>query len=368
MSQTIDLLKNPQQLLLNQPPEDYGTSLSTTATRWPECHSVFSAVDGLVGTVLRDGRSFITSPNYSIIYEPPLGGDRNVYLRDNYRFGPDDPLQWPQPFIPSFSHIITIRLPVRKSTDPLCIMWWIPQYSDFVPDWSGLIVGLGRLDYVWLSHLKKPCVELLERQKRFTTRTEFVPVLSALLETHLHRLEHLLTNFGTVLQLTRAVQRLYLELLALIDYLDIYQPWMCGTTAPPIKPDHVMGAFVKNLTHCEALVCAGIRVWLIRPSTEVPNARIRSIVDVRPPDGLLPLTALEPKAIIFSGSATSQQKYQAIWDHLHNRVCYPNPFPLDRAAHDPHLPIEATSSTSTETRAKRKFNPCKSLPWWTHQY
>ncbi|KAF6758468.1 hypothetical protein DFP72DRAFT_1064603 [Ephemerocybe angulata] len=50
-----------------------------------------------VGAVLLEAEFFIASPNVDYIPEPPLGNNRDVYLRADLRYGHDDYLLWPQP-------------------------------------------------------------------------------------------------------------------------------------------------------------------------------------------------------------------------------------------------------------------------------
>lgn len=61
-------------------------------------------LDGLVGRVTSDGEHIITSPNCSMVLGPLLEGDRSLFLRVNLRYGEDDPLQWPQAYLPQYCH------------------------------------------------------------------------------------------------------------------------------------------------------------------------------------------------------------------------------------------------------------------------
>jgi hypothetical protein len=67
-------------------------------------------VDGRLGAVIDNGHYFLTTQNAKFIPHPPLGHCREVWLRADYRYAADDPLQWPQPYMsgndtlaPSFS-------------------------------------------------------------------------------------------------------------------------------------------------------------------------------------------------------------------------------------------------------------------------
>ena len=72
--------------------------------------------NGLVGAVICDGEYIVTSPNANTIFNPPLGGDCSLFLRTNLRFGDDDPLQWPQPWVPEYPHLPCISLVPRQTS------------------------------------------------------------------------------------------------------------------------------------------------------------------------------------------------------------------------------------------------------------
>ena len=59
---------------------------------------------GKVGAVIMDGEYFITSSNQTCIYTPPLGDQHQVRLCADSRYGDDDPVLWPQPYMPYHSH------------------------------------------------------------------------------------------------------------------------------------------------------------------------------------------------------------------------------------------------------------------------
>ncbi|TFK58897.1 hypothetical protein BDN72DRAFT_906326 [Pluteus cervinus] len=331
------LFKHPKLLLHKKPLEGH----------------VFGPFNGLVGTVISEGDSFITSPNYHGVYEPQLGGDRRVYLRENLRYGPDDPLQWPQPYIPHLGHYIAIRRPIKDPKDPLHIMWCIPEKSEFVTESTSLISGLGRVNSHFFASINSLCQDLLKRKTPFDNISTFVPSLSAHLSPHLHRLEHLLTDFKTMITHVRSVQHLYIELLALTNFLEFYQLRMDGSVTPPPGLAPVMGAFVTDALSCEMLLRAHIRVWFIRPYTDLDNARVRSLVALHLPVKL-PSRPYEPIRVIFTGSAKDPEKHRQIMQATLRTICHADPFSTVVAPIDPVLPPDAL----TEPPAKRvKLDP-----------
>ncbi|TFK61924.1 hypothetical protein BDN72DRAFT_903683 [Pluteus cervinus] len=321
------LLNKPRHLLHNKPDDLY----------------VCSAYDGQCGAVFEEGHYFITSPNFHIIYEPPIGSERKVYLRENYRYGPDDPLQWPQPFVPYHAHLSAIRLPVRDTNDPMWVMWWNPEPAHFVGE-DALISGLGRIDPDMFRLIKTSSDGLIERAEKSPSKGDsaFIPELLPLLKDYIYRVEHVTTTFDTAVANVRTLQRLFLELLALLDYLERFKPMMIGQTKPDDdKLALVMGSFVYDIQQAENLMRARIRVWLIRPFRELRNARIRRVVGLRTAESTIPVKPARDSTVIYTGPATDLNKYQVIHTHLRKTLRYPNPFANSPGRQDPNAPSGA---------------------------
>lgn len=70
---------------------------------------------------------------------------KEVYLRADVRYGPDDPTLWPQPWTAQFPHLGAIPRKRDDINDPLSIMWWDPTREDFESSDNGLVDGLGVL-------------------------------------------------------------------------------------------------------------------------------------------------------------------------------------------------------------------------------
>lgn len=76
--------------------------------------------------------TFVTSPNADVIFAPALGLNRQVRLRADWRYGDDDPMQWPQNYSQYHSHLSAIPALPTDSMSPLNIMWWTPSLRDMV--------------------------------------------------------------------------------------------------------------------------------------------------------------------------------------------------------------------------------------------
>jgi hypothetical protein len=318
-----------------------------------------SSADGLVGSVTLDGKWIITSPNSTVTFDPPIGGDRALYLRSNLRFGDDDPVQWPQPFTNEYPHLACIMLRPRKEDDPMKIMWWWPEYQHFRSN-DGTLLGVGRLDPMWFFPLQNLSLALLKRAHDSRTAVRPISQLCITLENLLHRLEFIPTNLRTVQLSVREAQRVFLEITAYLDYLEIFKSNMDGLSlSSHDRRDRIMGAFTHDLDVCDRLFRAGIPVWLVRPCCVLQSIRIRKVVPLRVAQGILPLglPPLPRHPSIYCGPAGSPNKFLAIAQHTCNFLKLPNPFVSIRAVLRADAPPPAEPS-NRELRRQR-YTPCQ---------
>ena len=164
------------------------------------CSIAVGPLDGLVGTLTADGRHIVTSPNAAVVYEPPLGADCKIFMRMNLRYGDDNPLQWPQPYMQEYQHIACILKWPSGGGEPNDIMWWTPQPSDFAHD-NQMISGIGKLKAGSLEQLRRPCVSLLEQAKRPQFQDKELPrLLAPIVANFLHQLQVLSMSFQMTMQ------------------------------------------------------------------------------------------------------------------------------------------------------------------------
>ena len=124
-------------------------------------------LDGRVAAVV--GTHVITTPNQNVIWDPHFG-TRNVHLRADFRYGVDDPLNWPQPYASDYPYLGAIRRKPREPNDSLAILWWQPLVSDFIPSSTSLVSGLGQLHRSKLDALSNMCRDLRIRLQPFSNR------------------------------------------------------------------------------------------------------------------------------------------------------------------------------------------------------
>ena len=314
--------------------------------------------DGMAGGVVKGGEWIITSPNSNIIPLPPLGGDRFVYLRENLRFGEDDPLQWPQPFIPQFPHLACIPRPIELPDNPRSILWLVPNGSYLDVEPHNMIRSIGCLHPTISGILLKAAEPIIAEAKRLDNHA----LAQELITDCYHFLLRLRDIPMTVrwMQLTfRELQRMLLELVTITDYKLKFKPKMHSPdVVPPAKAvtDRI-GAFTTNLSICEKFYCAGLPVWLIRPFRDLPSIRVQSEHPVLDWDGAFPS---EPATYpthhsIFCGLASDHRKYEAIRYHTLTYFCYPNAFGTIRVE-----PSNTPTLAGTQREVRRQtYSPCE---------
>ena len=325
------------------------------------CIEVLSQ-DGLVGAATRDGRYIITSPNVKIIYDPPFGGDRSLFLRSNFRFGDDDELQWPQAFVGDYGHLCCIKKPPPKG-DAMEVMWLLPQRADFLPD-GGVLCGVGKVHYRVLEDLHRWTDQVLE----WATSPKFsgIPLVMELLSTLrllLYHLEFISATFHATQVVVRETQRLSLELRALLDYEELFRPRMASAVSLYRVNADITGAFTNDLAICDTLFRAGIPVWLIRPYTVLASIRVKALARLQFADGTIPLDPPHGPSIpsIYVGSGTSLDKYIAIAHYVRQLLQFPDPFGSVRATPLANPPPSLAHHPSNEGSKTQRLTPCNAL-------
>lgn len=313
--------------------------------------------------MVNQGRHIVTSPNSKEIFYPPLGGDRRAFLRSDLRFGDDDPVQWPQPFLREAPHLGCIPKQPQEET-PISIMWWTPTTHDFEVEYHGVIRGIGRLNSSQFWKLKSPSLELITRasQPKFTNASPLPNSLITTLQDVLYRLQHVSTSFRKTQLGVRAAQRAFLELVACIDFLEIYKPLIEGqtSTSPPNTTARI-GAFTNDASVAFSFHRAKIPLWFIRPYTALVSTRIDKVVRAQRALGLVELEAATRPSYppTHAGSLATMEMYHAIVNQILAYLRYPDPFGSVRAGTKISAPLPTPGPSKKETRFKR-FTPCKS--------
>jgi hypothetical protein len=208
-------------------------------------------------------------------------------------------------------------------------MWYIPTHRNFVAD-SQVFSSVGKLQHLLFRDLQLLSLLLIEWVHASKFKEEIlVSQLTNVLRHLLHRLEFISTGFYTMCLGVREMQRIYLELTGLLNYMEHYRlrSTLLGTI------NNIIGAFTHDPLVCKHFYKASIPVWFIRPYSALTSIRIRALVPVTKPVGVLPL---EPSShpiypTIYRGQGDVLEKYIALGRNILGYLKYPNPFGFLRA-------------------------------------
>ena len=311
---------------------------------------------------------YISSPNYDAIFSPP-GPACNVYARSDGRYGPDDHTQWPQPFSSKYPYLCCI--PKRGNGQEHSVIWRDLARDDFVrSNRDGMVIGLGKWSEHWLQQMGTSCGWLFNEVARLRSANGLLdkhPLLPSLLihlERAINRLRAVTMSYREAVMSLRLMQRLWLELHALMDYVHVYLPLMEGRVPPTSQVAPVIGCFVHQAHVAEQLFVAGIPYWLIREVQTFDRENILKLDVVIPPEHLLQLDEFSSYTrCIFQGDS-NDNRYRAIYNHSLRYLCWANPFssgqpkgitPFESA------PLSGPSRQVTGRSHTKSAQPCKSV-------
>lgn len=279
-----------------------------------------TAYTARVGATWLKNTQYITSPNASEI-PAPVCDHRDVCPRMDGRLGEDDFTQWPQIYHAYYAHLAAIpRRP--QPEDPMAIMWWNPTRQDFVPNTRAILRGPGTLSRDKLQKLRPIVSFLMEKVDEYEKITEperRPPILRPLVKSMTHalsRLDNIGMSYCDMLCGVTNLQRLFLEVQALIDYMTVYKPKMDRRLGSPPPVANTVGAFTTDARVAQDFVDAGLPVWLIRPASVVDLRTIDRTVSIKQPELYLQLGVFDPPfSPIFTGNVASVEKLHAIHEY-----------------------------------------------------
>ena len=287
--------------------------------------------DGRVAAVIGD---FVcTTPNQDRVFLPPMQ-KREVHLRADFRYGPDDATLWPQPWVQQYCHLGAILSKPDDSDDPLSIMWWNPTRDDFKTFDGGIVDGLGELSRVKFLSFQTMMTSLENRHEDYKKTTpkpnQLLSSLVKALHDACHRLESLKTAYSEMRFGVTEFQCYYLEARGCLDYLELYKPRIDGDKAPAETVAKCVGAFTNVARVAQDFHTAGLPVWLIRPSnlwdTPVQSNILDIVTPVKPVDILWISQNDPPFPVVYRGPATHPDRHAAI--HIYSRtwLVFKDPF------------------------------------------
>ncbi len=183
-----------------------------------------------VGALVND-HIYIMSPNCLLLFEPPLGVNREMWMRNDFQYGQDDPLSWPQPYCASHPHLSCLRLCERTKSDPDVPLFQLPVRGDFLQlDTSSLVRGPGFWAMERRIGFAQCCTVLLERCQTFVrgdaacvAAANRAEELKGWATMFLERLRNLLMTFARLCLCVAETQRLVLEVEALWTFYSTVQ-------------------------------------------------------------------------------------------------------------------------------------------------
>ncbi|KAJ6608363.1 hypothetical protein B0H10DRAFT_2302872 [Mycena sp. CBHHK59/15] len=324
-----------------------GRKMDPVSPRKPHPHSVdllrnrslsvpLGSFDGNVGAFAQLGAQhyFITSNTDYVPALPSLTVPHAVFLRSDMRYGTDDPTLWPQQWTSHYPHMPLIS--TKGSRPELDVMWWNPSLADFV-------VG---------SALVARCKEL-----RRTSPALAIPLFGELIQhitMWLEQLQTLPTTYHKMVFALSSLQRAFLELDALYNYMTIYQARM-NNYMTPVPPETSVAKCVGAFT---TLWAAKVPFWFLRPVEVFDEENILKVVPLWEPSFGLP----DPDAhgasappVLYSGSSTVE-KIAAIKRAAVHTPWYHDPFETtDTRARSPSpdatTPIASSSRSALQPRS-----------------
>ncbi|KAJ7023234.1 hypothetical protein C8F04DRAFT_1271661 [Mycena alexandri] len=273
-------------------------------------------LDGRVAAHFEMGNTlyFVTT---NTLYVPrlPEVDPKQIVVRRDMRFGPDDPVLWPRLYSDKFCHLPAIPKTPTDAENSLSLMWWNPDPDNFVCPASGrtLTRGLGRLRFDWYAKLAALTNVLLSEHDRYlkslpTDNLAKPPLLLAQLvkrlRLSLERLRIPLTFIRMVVGVT-TVQWEYLELTGLLRYMTKYRPRLDGIADPAAdttSPNNCIGCFTDNPRITQIFWKVRLPCWLIRPLQAFADERIlkmvvpfaaRTFLEMKPAAGFEPVPATD---------------------------------------------------------------------------
>jgi hypothetical protein len=260
--------------------------------------------------------------------------DTEFKLRGDARYGPDDPILWPQPWVENYCHLGSIPRKPDDPNDPLSIMWWDPTQDDFEFSGSFLVNGLGQLSGSKLLSLQKMMHSMESRiedhRKAFPKVNKFLLSLVIAMQGALNRLDSLKTNFTEMRVGVTHFQRHYLEIYGCLDYLEIHKPRMDGERPPAESVLNCMGAITNIPRIVQDFCIAGLPVWFLRPSTSWDGpfrCNILKIVTPLDPADVLCVSEHYPHfPALFYGSATDLRRLSAFYRSSRMWLVFRDPF------------------------------------------
>ncbi|KAK0440024.1 uncharacterized protein EV420DRAFT_1733361 [Desarmillaria tabescens] len=230
--------------------------------------------DGRLGALVEKGW-FMVTPNALGLYQPPLGINREMYMRADFRYAADDPLLWPQFYVRSDPWLSCIRKRPKDPLDPFLPLYNPVARSDFSTSGSASQDSqLGKFSDASFICLRAAAQKVIDI------------IRLAVAET----------------------QRVAIEMRAIMDYITIYLPTYAGNQSDT----ELIGAFTTDPIIIEEFFRARIPVWLLLKLDRLPFTRIDAYTSPLEPNQYLNIESPRIRLrSVFIGASDQAEKYKA---------------------------------------------------------
>ncbi|EJF55526.1 hypothetical protein DICSQDRAFT_175800 [Dichomitus squalens LYAD-421 SS1] len=224
--------------------------------------------DGLVRAIDSRHGFLVTSPNADFVPKI-VRGIVDVVLRSNGKYGPVDPIHWPQIFTPRFGYLSAVLKPIAPPHH-LAPMFTPPSQTDFVPLTGTPVAGFGHITPSFIAPLRTLVGEMSQRIVDFVRKCGGEECADlhwhgVTMRNALSRLRLMPASFPDQLLQVTELQRHWLMASAYLEY-----QWRLRSvsSADEMICAHLplMGAWSSEPQHVQLLYGAGIPVWYVRTS------------------------------------------------------------------------------------------------------
>jgi hypothetical protein len=123
------------------------------------------------------------------------------------------------------------------------------------------------------------------------------------------------------------MQRMWLHVWGILDYMEIYKPHMNGQAPPAAGIVDTIGTFMTSIHVAQDMFLASLPCWLIQESKTFGDEKIFSVAEVfHPKDYIILGPHKFNYPMIYTGPAAGLEKFTAIERFACNFLCSQDPF------------------------------------------
>lgn len=328
--------------------------------------------DGVVAAASDDGKYVITSPNASFVPAPPFGR-LSIFMKSNGKFGKEDPIEWPQVYIPEPRYHFLPCIPRLSHPRRHADVWSPLRFEDFQLYAPNLLQALYVLAPRRIENVRAVVDQLQADVTALAVTGDRQQVHWLALST-IHALDRLsipATQRDLIRQFV-CVERNYCMTLAWMIWHDLFMN-LPAPAAVPVVHNDLMGTFTTDPNIVQKLYHVGIPVWYLRNTAALgPSDTIVNVVNVAKPTDLVSSADHNHAITVYEGPPGIRHLEAICYrGHLYADI-EPVPFPADYAPADSISLVPATPALETapvapsaagpERRSRqpeRRVEPCK---------